>query len=131
MFVARDETTPAHQPREEAFDQPATAVARQLATVLGLLEAIDVVRGDHVDALRGELCVEPIAVVGLVADEPDQASANETLTEGIDDERRFMARTTRDPNRERKTIAVRDCHDLGCGSTSSNPDESAPLLAPA
>ena len=47
------------------------------------------------------------------------------------DELALSSLTTRNPHGDWKTVAVCHCHDLGRFATTSSPNKSAPLLAPA
>src|ERR1700733_2130232 len=85
----------------------------------------------HVDAALGQGSIELVAVVGPVAYQAEHAAADEASRKRFLDKRNFIARTTRDPNGDWKTASVCNCHDLCCGATASNSDESAPLLVPA
>src|SRR5205085_7405831 len=127
-FVARDESTRAHQPGEESFDAPASSVPPHLPHVLSLSPAARVVRRDHVHAVSGEFSVERIAVVRHVADQPVGGGLYEAVSQGVNDELALSSLTTRNPDGDRKTIAVCHCHDLGRFATSSDPNKSAPLL---
>ena len=70
VFPAGHKATEVVHPGEEPFDLPPPAVAAQLASILGLASA-PAVGSDQFDAVRGgELFVEPVGVVGFVADEP-------------------------------------------------------------
>src|ERR1022692_417829 len=131
VLVPGDESTRPHHPGEEALDEPATFVAWELAAVLGLMKARRVVRGDHVDADGSKFCVELVAVVGFVADQSTRQLVDEASLQGVEDKLRFMPLTARKPAGDRKTVAVRHRHDLGCFATASDPNQSAPLLAPA
>jgi hypothetical protein len=131
MLVAGDNSTKAHHPGEEPFDVPATAVPAQRSTVLRLVSAIASVRRNHFDPALGELCVERVTVVGLVADQLFGELVEEGSVECVGDEERFMALTTRNPDGDRKAMAVCHRHDLGRFAASSNSNLKTPLFAPA
>lgn len=71
FLVADAEPAEVLEPRNGAFDGPAALVAPERAAVLGGVRgrAAPAVRGDHLDALLGQVVVEQVAVVGLVADD--------------------------------------------------------------
>jgi len=69
VLVAGYDPPEAEHPGEEALDVPAAPVAPQWSPVLGLSLSSRVVGRDHLDPALGELGVEPVAVVGHVADE--------------------------------------------------------------
>lgn len=58
--------------------------------------------------------LERLAVVSPVTDQADEATTDESLSDGPEREWRLMSRTTLNPNGDRKTMAVCNCHDLGC-----------------
>ena len=110
---------------------PAPLVAAEGSTVLGEVLPRRVVRRNHLDAHLLELCVEAVTVVGLVADQPLREFPYEPRSERVDDELRLMALTTRNPDGDRKTMAVCHCHDLGRLAASSDSNLETPLFAPA
>jgi hypothetical protein len=128
---ASDQTALAQEPGEEPLDAPAVAVAAQLPAILSLVLPRGQVRRDHLDAHGRQFGVEPIAVVGLVADEFLRQRLDEAGLQGFNDKPLFMSLTTRNPNGERKAMAVCHCHDLGRFAAASDPNKRTPLFAPA
>lgn len=126
-----DQAALPEQPGEEPFDAPAVAVAAQLPSVLSLALPSGEVRRDHLDAHCRQLGVERIAVVGLVADELLGQWLDEACLQGFNDELLLISLTTRNPNGERKAMAVCHCHDLGRFAAASDPNKRTPLFAPA
>jgi hypothetical protein len=126
-----DQATLAEEPGEEPLDAPAVAVAAQLPAVLCLVLPRREVRRDHLDAHDRQLGVERIAVVGLVADELLRQRLDEAGLQGFNDELLLISLTTRNPNGERKAMAVCHCHDLGRFAAASDPNKRTPLFAPA
>ncbi|HEY2408828.1 MAG TPA: hypothetical protein VGI10_22640 [Polyangiaceae bacterium] len=110
---------------------PTAFVATQRAAVLGLVLAGRIVGSDHFDPHRFKLRIEAIAVVGAVTDQAFGEWPQESASESFQDEFRFMPLTTRNPNGERKTIAVCHRHDLGRFAASSFANKSTPFFAPA
>jgi hypothetical protein len=88
-------------------------------------------RRNHFDAQRTQLRIERIAVVGLVADEKPRQLLYEPLLERVDDELLLIALTTRNPDGDRKAMAVCHCHDLGRLAAASVSNLKTPLFAPA
>src|SRR5207245_6445425 len=122
----------AEQRGEEPLDQPASFVAvAKPPTVLRLNRSGRQVGCDHLDTALGQLGVERVAVVGAVPDQLLRKCTDETRFQGVDDELRFMSRTTRNPTGDRKAIAVCHCHDLGRFAASSDTNQRTPLFAPA
>ncbi len=112
VLPAIHQSTKVVQPGEEAFDLPASTVAAQRASILGLHLAVAAVRCDQFDPALGELRGERVAVVGLVPDQALGEFRDEAGFEGRDDEPDFSWRSTGHVDGERKTMAVRNCHEL-------------------
>jgi hypothetical protein len=119
------------QPGEEALDPPSAAVAPKRSTVLSFRLPGRVVGRDHLDALTRQIGVESVAVVGHVADQAFGQRLEESLLKRAQDELCFMTLTTRNPDGDRKTMAVDHCHDLGRLAASSSANIKTPLFAPA
>ena len=119
------------QPGKESFDAPAMAIAPQGAPILRLRFACGVMRRDHFDAHQGEIGVQGVAIVGHVPDKALGKCSQEALLERAFDKLRFMTLTTRNPDGDRKTMAVDHCHDLGRFAASSFANLKTPLFAPA
>src|SRR5450759_4134153 len=72
------------------------------------------VRRDQLDSvLLPEALVEPVRVVRLVADEVLGEFVEKALPQDFFDQLGFMRRSTSNPHGDRKTMALRNCHDLG------------------
>ena len=70
VFPSSDESSEVVHPCKEPFDFPASSVAAQLPSVLGLLFAVAAVGRDHFDAVRlGHLLIQSGRVVGFIADQ--------------------------------------------------------------
>jgi len=110
---------------------PPALVSTQTPAVLGFPIPPRVVRSDEFDPPLFQLCVERVAVVGLVADQEPRERFREAGVNGFDDELLLISRTTRNPCGDRKTRAVWNDHDLGREAASSSPNQRAPLFAPA
>jgi len=110
---------------------PAPLVPAKGSTILRHAVPPRMVRRDHLDTHLLELCVEWIAVVRLVTDEAFRELLQESGSERLEDEFRFMSLTTRNPDGDRKTMAVCHCHDLGRFAASSFPNQKTPFFAPA
>ncbi len=130
-LVASDEPAKAHHPCKQALDVPSTPVATKRAAILGDAFPQRMMRSDHLDAHLFQLGIESVAVVSAVPDEAQRELLQESSAKGVLDERRFSSLTRRNPDGERKTIAVCHCHDLGRFAAASDPNIRAPLLAPA
>jgi hypothetical protein len=116
------------EPSKQAFDLPAP----QFAPVLGLgSTAVRLVRRDQLDAvLLLQTRIQRIAVVGPVADHASGERRREALLEGGLDESGFMGRSVAwNPHGDRKTMAVRNCHDLAPFAAACWTNCTAPFLA--
>lgn len=130
-FIAGHQATEVLQPRKEAFDLPAAAVAAQLTTILRLAPIAAVGRDQLDVALGRQAGIELVRIVRPVADQSERAGFEELRVEGLLDERDFAGACTCDSNGERKTTAVCDCHDLGPLAFAGGADAEAPFFAPA
>jgi len=125
-----DQTAEVMEPGEEAFDFPAAAVAPQGTAVLGFPPAVVAMRRDHpnpVFAPQG--AVEPVAVIGRIADHPLWLGSREAPLDRVFDEFRFMRRSAGDAAGDRKTMAVCDRHDFAAFAAASGADSRAPFFA--
>ena len=117
------------QPGEEAFDLPATSVPTERATIL-LALAVGLDRCDELDvALMVQRPHMFGAVPGLVADQSRGQLSHERSIERSVGEYDVVSVSSRNSDREWKTIAVCDCHDLGRLACATTPDLCAPLFA--
>ena len=87
-------------------------------------------RRDQSDAMfLAQALIQPIAVVGAVADHSLWFGSCEALLDSGLDELRFMRRSASDAAGGRKTMAVCDRHGLPAFSTARWADSSAPFFA--
>ena len=128
----RDEAAVVLQPGEEPFDLPTAQVATQRAAILGPPPAVRAVGSDQLDpALLREPFVQAVAVVGPVPDQAVGSVLEEAVVDRLLRERDLMRRSTGNPCGDRKTMAVRNCHDLGPLAALGLPDGGPPFFAPA
>ena len=120
------------QPSEQALDLPAAHVATQNTSVLGLWSrSVAPMRSDQLYAVLFELRIEFVAGVGFIADQSSRLLSKKRLLKGSLDKGDFMRRSTFCVNGDRKTIAVRHCHDLGPLATLGFANTRAPFFAAA
>ena len=131
IFPAGDQATEVVEPSKQPLHLPATTVAAQFSTVLGILPAaIALVGRDQANAMvLSQALIERVAVVGRVADHSSRLGPGEALLDGRFDEFGFMRRSAGDAAGDRKTMAVCDRHDFTAFSAASRADSSAPFLA--
>jgi len=126
------QTTEPVQPGKEPLDVPAFAVAAQGTTVLRGLAPHGIVRRDQFDVVFPlEPLVQPVAVIGAVADQPGRELVEEALAEDFLDELALVGRSTLDANGERKTVSIGDGHDFRAFAAPGGADREAPFFAPA
>lgn len=77
-LIPGDESSRILQPGKEAFDFPTAFIAAQGASILREVDPIGPMRRNQLDAAVGEVLVEPIAVIGGIADESRGILAQET-----------------------------------------------------
>ncbi len=131
VLPAGDHAAVVVQPGEQPLDVPAMTVPSQSASIVSRgSAALQGVRRDQFDAvLLAQACVERIAVVGLVPNQSRRRGAAEPGAERLLDQSAFMRRSTANPEGERKTMAVRNCHDLGPFSAARWTNTIAPFFA--
>src|SRR3989441_9107894 len=107
------EPTEVMQPSEKAFDFPATTVTAQLATVLGQIQAVGAVGGDHGNAvLAPQLEGQRGAVVGRIADHSFRPSTGGKGFGGAFDEVCFMRGEAGGVPGGRENNAGLGCHEF-------------------
>lgn len=113
LLPADAESAVVLEPRDGAFDGPSAAVAAEVSVLREILGAsVRPVRRDQVRALAGELIVQRVAVVRLVADDAAGRHAGEhELKEAL--HQRALVRRGRGPvDRHRQPAGVDEHHDF-------------------
>ena len=77
-LIAGDESPRVLQPGKQPFDFPAAFIAAQGASILREVDAVGPMRGDQLDAAVSQVLVEPVTVIGGIADEPCGMVGQET-----------------------------------------------------
>jgi hypothetical protein len=109
VFVAHHESPEILPPGTQALHlPPATVTARGAPILSGRLRAVGSVRRNHWDPHGGQLCVQRVAIVRLLTDQPFGALGGEDLNKGVRDKGDFRWHSSRRVDGERKTSAV--CH---------------------
>ena len=119
------------KPREQALDFPATPVAAQHAAILCCFPASCAVVWSnqfHAEAFAN-LCVQGVAVVSAITDQPFGSFGEEAPLDGGFHEFCFMRRSAGHVYGERKTMAVADRHDFAAFAAASRADSRAPFFA--
>ena len=112
-LIPGDESPIVLQPGKESLDFPAPLRASEGPPILREIHAIAPVRRDQFDPAVRQRLVQPVAVVGGIADEPLRIVGKEAGVQRLRDELGFVRRRRGDGNGDRKTSAVCNGHDLG------------------
>lgn len=129
-FPARDDAAEVVKPGEEPLDLPPSSFTAKRAAVLCLRPTMGAVRGDEFDVVRrGEMLIQPIAVVGAIPDQSGRKRLDEACGERGVDELDFMRRSAGHVDGDRKTVAVANRHDFAALTASSRADGGAPFFA--
>jgi hypothetical protein len=131
VLPADHEPTKMMQPREKSFHSPASAIATQWTPVLRWRSPLSAMRCDHFDPVAlGQIAVQPITVIGFVADQSRREGVEEAVPEDPFDELAFVRRSTFDTNGERKTVIIGESDDFRAFAAFGRPDRKAPFFAP-
>ena len=130
VLPSGDEAAEVMHPGEKSFHLPASAIAAQWASVLGVLSSAAPVGRDHFDAvLGGEFFIERVRVVGFVANEPCRELVEEACGQNVFHKLALGWRSAVDRYGERKTVTSGDSDDLGALAAAGGADGKAPFLA--
>lgn len=101
------------QPREQALDLPSPFVSAQRPAVLSRrFNPILSVRGDQLNVIGSEPCIERITVVGTIPDKSLRQSQGDSLIDDSFDKGDFMWASRSRVHGEWKARSVRNCHEL-------------------
>src|SRR5947209_40653 len=130
VFITHQNPPEVLQPREQAFDFPATLVAAEFSTVLrdGTL-AVRFVRRDQLDACFGQFRIQRVRVIRLVANQSLWGIIGEAFNKSFSNKSDFMRRSMLRVDGERKTSAVCHCHELRTLAPLGLSHFCAPFLA--
>ena len=120
------------QPGEEPLDFPSAFVTPQFSPVLAVRScAITTVRGNQLDSVPlGKKIVQRVAVIALIGNQSFRLVGHEAVLDRGFDQLLLMRRSTRNPQGDRKTMAVRNCHDFGPFAEERSTNAIAPFFAP-
>ena len=132
VFPADDQTPIVVKPGKEPFDAPSFAIPAQGPAVLGPCfgaPALPVGR-DHFGAIVAEHdFIKPVAIVSFVANQGLRWISDKAVVDRFRHQFYFSWRSTRCANGDRKTMAVRNCHDFRAFSALGLADAAPPFLA--
>ena len=127
-----DQTAKIMQPGKQTLDFPTPTVAAQLTAILrSRFAAVVLVRSNQLDALLLQLGIQRITIISAVTDQSLRRGRGKALFDGGGNEASFMRRSACNPHGDRKTMAVRNCHDLGPFAAACWTNCTAPFFAPA
>src|SRR3989442_5522721 len=130
-FPAAGEPAEVFQPGKQPLDFPAVQVAAQWPSILRALAFLLPVGRNQLDPwFASQPFVQRVAVVGPIPDHALRHGGDVALAERVFDQFRLMWRSACNPHGERKTMAVRDCHDLAPFAAARWTNAIAPFLAP-
>ena len=113
VFPSGRHASEALQPGKEAFNLPPSSISSQRPSILGLWSfPPPSVRCDHLNAQGGQLRVQGVAIVGFVPNDPIRELHQKPAFQGLTDQFHFMRRSAVHVEGDRKTMAVRNCHDF-------------------
>jgi hypothetical protein len=120
------------QPCEQPLDFPPAFVTPEFAPVLAVRScAITTMRCDQLDSvLLGKKIVQSVAVIPLVSNQSFRLLGHEAVLDRSVDQFLLMRRSARNPEGDRKTMAVCDCHELGPFADERSTNAIAPFFAP-
>ncbi len=119
------------QPRKKSFHSPASAITTQRTPVLRWRAPFSAMGRDHFDPVAlGQIAVQPVAVIGFVADQPRREGVEEAVPEDPFDELGFVRRSAFDTNGESKTVSIGESDDFRPFAAFGGPDREAPFFAP-
>jgi len=132
IFPAGDQATEPVQPGKQALDPPASSVAAQRTAILCGPTAWLPVWRNQLDAVAlKQVAVEPITVIGLVADQPYGQLVEEALAQDFFYELALVGRSALHTDGERKTVSIGDSNDLRALAAFGGADRKAPFFAEA
>ena len=130
-FPTHQQASEVLQPCEKPLDFPPSFVAPEFSAVLAMgTRAIAAVRCNQLDSLPGQLIVQRIAVIPLVGNQSFRLLRYEAVFDGGIDKLLLMRRSACNPQGDRKTMAVCDCHELAPFADERSTNAIAPFFAP-
>lgn len=130
-LIANNQASIVVQPCKQPFNLPTPLVTAKHSPILRrLLFPVGLVRcNQFYISLRPQSLIQRIAVVGFITDEKLRPLINQHIIKRLFDQLYFMRRSTCDAYGDRKTVAVRHCHEFGALATFGFPNAKPPFLA--
>jgi hypothetical protein len=125
-----DQTSEALQPCEKPLDFPAPLVTPKFSTVLAVHScATATVRCNQLNSVFGKLMVQGSTVISFVANQSLRLLGYEAVLDRNRNQLLLMRCSTRNPEGDRKTMAVCDCHEFGPFADERSTNAIAPFFA--
>jgi len=120
------------QPCEQPLDFPPAFVTPEFSSVLAVRSrAITTMRCDQLNSvLLGKKIVQRVAIIALIGNQSFRLLGHEAVLDRSLDQLLLMRRSARNPEGDRKTRAVCDCHELGPFADERSTNAIAPFFAP-
>jgi hypothetical protein len=130
-FPAAAESAEVLQPGKEPLDFPTPQVTTEWPSILRSSAFVFAVGRDQLHSVLAlQPLIQRIAVVSAIPNHALRHSAYVALAERVFDQFRLMWRSACNPDGDRKTMAVRDCHDLAPFTAACWTNAIAPFFAP-
>ena len=131
-FPPHQQSAEVLQPREQPLDFPPAFVTPEFSPVLAVPSgAITTMRCDQLDSvLLGESINHCVAVISLIANQSFRLVGHEAVLDRSLHQFLLMRRSARNPEGDRKTMAVCDCHELAPFADERSTNAIAPFFAP-
>jgi hypothetical protein len=130
-FPTHQQAAEVFQPCEQPLDFPPAFVTPEFSPVLAVRScAITTVRRDQLDSVLGKLIVQSVAVIPLIGNQSFGLLGHEAVLDRSLHQLLLMRRSARNPEGDRKTMAVCDCHELAPFADERSTNAIAPFFAP-
>ena len=129
IFITNNQSPEVEEPGKEPFNFPAPDVPAQWPSVLRLASFGSIGRNHFCAVVLHQCLVQPIAVIGFVANQSLRHIRQEPPFQRLLDQPHFSWRSTFCPQGDRKTMAVCNAQDLGAFAAFGLPNQAPPFLA--
>lgn len=130
VFPSGRNTPETLQPCKETLYLPSSAVSSQRPAILGIGSfPSPPVRCDHLNAKASKLRIQWITIIGLVSNDSVRKLHQKATFKRLPDQFHFMRRSAVHVEGDRKTMAVRNCHDFRSFPSFRFPHARPPFFA--
>src|SRR5215469_2176695 len=131
ILVTCDQPTIILDPCKRPLNLPSVTIATQGTPILRQVRAVRAMRCDHLHTGFSQFSIKLVGVVGIVANQALDRFFHKDLCQGLHHELHFVWRGAFCANRDRKTIAIGNGHDLGSFSSLGFAHAGSPFFAGA